>query len=207
MAKLLQITPLLLTPWLAAAAESLNATTGTGTVLGIEGSRFTLNAKPVFLLGCSYYGGLGAPQEFIRQDLADLRRRGFNWLRIWATWASGEVDVSAVDARGAAREPYLDRLKWFVAECDREGIVVDVTLCRGKPRLPDFGAHERAVETLVTALKTHRNWYLDLANEHDVHDARYVPATEIKALRQQVRKLDPQRPVTASFGGDLDQAL
>ena len=29
----------------------------------------------------------------------------------------------------------------------------------------------------------HRNWYLDLANEHDVRDERYVPVTEIKKLR------------------------
>jgi hypothetical protein len=60
---------------------------------------------------------------------------------------------------------------------------------------------------LVIALKAHRNWYLDLANEHDVHDGRYVPTTEIRALREQVRKLDPQRLVTASFGGDVDQAV
>lgn len=206
MAKLLPIAVLLLMPWLAAAAESLNATNGTGTVLGIDQSRFTLNGKPVFLLGFSYFGGLGASEEFIRQDLVDFRRRGFNWLRVWATWASGEADLSAVDARGAPREPYLTRLKWLVAECDREGMVVDVTLSRGKPRLPDFAAHQRAVETLVLALKTHRNWYLDLANEHDVRDARYVPETEIKTLRQEVRNLAPERLVTASFGGDVDPA-
>lgn len=198
MTKLLP-TALLLLAW--------NAMGATDTVLGIDQRRFTLNGKPVFLLGFSYYGGLGAPQEFIRQDLANLRRSGFNWLRVWATWASDDLDVSAVDARGAAREPYLSRLKWLVAECDREGMVVDVTLSRGKPRLPDFAAHQRAVETLVLALKAHRNWYLDLANEHDVHDARYVPTTEIKALRQDVRKLDPQRLLTASSGGDVDQAL
>ena len=121
MAKLLPITALLLMPGLASTAESSNATNGTGTVLGIDQGRFTLNGKPVFLLGFSYYGGLGAPPEFIRLDLADFRRRGFNWLRVWATWASGDVDVSAVDAQGGARELYLGRLKWLIAECDRRG--------------------------------------------------------------------------------------
>ena len=73
--------------------------------------------------------------------------------------------------------------------------------------MPDFEAHRRAVETLVGALKGHRNWYLDLANERDVRDARHVPAGEIKALREQVRRFDPERLVTASFGGhDLDEA-
>jgi hypothetical protein len=62
------------------------------------------------------------------------------------------------------------------------------------------------VETLVAALKPQRNWYMDLANEHDVRDARFVPVAELKALRETVRRLDSARLVTASFGGhDLDE--
>ena len=73
--------------------------------------------------------------------------------------------------------------------------------------IPDFEAHRRAVETVVGALKEHRNWYLDLANERDVRDARHVPAEELKSLRELVRRLDPDRLVTASFGGhDLGEA-
>jgi len=54
---------------------------------------------------------------------------------------------------------------------------------------------------LVGALKDHCNCYPDLANEQDVRDARHVPAAALKALREQVRWLDPQRLVTASFRG------
>jgi hypothetical protein len=62
------------------------------------------------------------------------------------------------------------------------------------------------VATLAEALKARRNWYLDLANERDVRDGRYVPIAELKTLREQVRRLDPQRLVTASFGGhDLSE--
>ena len=172
-----------------------------GTVLGIQDTRFTVNGRPVFLLGFSYYGALGASEDFMRKDLDDLQRRGFNWLRVWATWTSGESDISAVDAKGQAREPFLGRLKWLVRECDRRGLIVDITLNRGKPRLPDFAAHQQAIVTLVTALKPYRNWYLDLGNERDVRDDRYVPASELKTLRARVRRLDPQRLVTASFGG------
>ncbi|MEN6428787.1 MAG: glycoside hydrolase family 140 protein [Phycisphaerales bacterium] len=172
------------------------------TTLGVEGTRFTLNGKPAFLLGISYYGGLGASQDSILRDLDDAQHYGFNWLRVWATWGLGDRDVSAVDPQGLAREPFLDRLRWLVGECDRRGLVVDVTLTRNAAgRLPDFAAHQRAVATLVEALKTHRNWYLDLANERDVRDDRYVSISEIKTLRDQVRRLDPQRLVTASFGG------
>jgi hypothetical protein len=175
------------------------------TSLGTDGTRFTLNGKPAFLLGISYYGALGAPEEFIRRDLDDLQRLGFNWLRVWATWGAFDHDVSAVDATGRAREPFLAKLKWLLSECDRRGLVLDVTLTRGKAaiagHLPDFESHQRAVETLVNALKEHRNWYLDLANERDVRDDRYVSVTDIKTLRDLVRRLDPTRLVTASFGG------
>jgi hypothetical protein len=184
---------------------------GDRTVLGIQGTRFTLDGKPTFLLGISYYGGLGASDEAVRRDLDDLRRHGFNWLRVWATWSAFDRDVSAVGPDGGPREPFLGRLKWLLAECDRRGLVVDVTLTRGEGKpggaVPDFRAHRKAVETVVDALKAHRNWYLDLANERDVRDARHVPTEELKALRELARELDPELPVTASFGGrDLDES-
>jgi hypothetical protein len=80
-------------------------------------------------------------------------------------------------------------------------LVVDVTLARSAPRIATIEAHQRAVEIIVLALKPHRNWYLDLANERDVRDARYVSPAELKKLRELVRRLDPSRLVTASFGG------
>jgi hypothetical protein len=171
-----------------------------GTILAIKGTQFTLDGQPAFLLGFSYYGGLGAPEEFVRQDLADFHARGFNWLRVWATWAAFGEDVSAVTAEGKSREPYLGRLKSLLAQCDKLGMAVDITLSRGR-QLPDTKAHRAAVETLVAELKPWRNWYLDLGNEHDVNDARYVTVDELKDLRAKVRALDPERCVTASFGG------
>jgi hypothetical protein len=143
---------------------------------------------------------LGAPEDFIRQDLAEFRGHGFNWLRVWATWGGYNTNVSAVTAAGRRREPHLARLKWLVAECDRMGLIVDVTLTRGK-ELPGLKGHRAAVETLVTALKPFRNWYLDLGNERDVSDARHVSLGELKQLREQVRALDPERLVTGSLGG------
>ncbi len=126
--------------------------------------------------------------------------------RVWATWAAFDHDVSAVDANGQRREPFLSKLQWLVAECDRRGLVVDVTLTRNAERLADLESHQRAVEVIVQALKPHSNWYLDLANERDVRDDRYVSAAELKRLRELVCRLDPERLVTASFGGhDLSE--
>lgn len=174
------------------------------TQLGIQGSQFTLNGRPTFLVGLSYYGALGAPAEFIRRDLEDMQGCGVNWIRVWATWTAFDNDVSAVDEEGRPREPFPTKLKDLVAECDRRGLVVDVTLSRGI-QLQTLEAHRRAVETLVTALQPYRNWYLDLANERNIGDSRFVSFEELRQLRERVRQLDPGRLVTASQGGDLSR--
>jgi hypothetical protein len=190
------------------ALSAFLATQVMATELGLNGTRFTLNGAPTFLLGVSYYGALGAPEDFLRRDLDDLQRSGFNWLRVWATWEAFSNNVSAVHADGSPREPFLTKLKNLVAECDRRGLVVDVTFSRGNgedgmPKLPTQAAHRRAVQTVVTALKLYRNWYLDLANERNVRDQRFVSFPELKQLRDDVTHLDPGRLVTAS-NGDTD---
>jgi hypothetical protein len=178
------------------------------TELGIEGSRFTIDGKPAFLLGMSYYGGLGATEESLRKDLDDLRAVGCNWIRVWATWAAFGGDVSAVDIQtGGPREPFLGKLRALVAECDRRGMIVNVTLTRGNggtgpSKLQTLEAHRRAVETIIAALDDRRNWYLDLSNERNIKDARYTPSEDLKALRAHARKLAPRLLVTASHVGD-----
>ncbi len=179
--------------------------------LEVRGSEFTINGRPTFLLGLSYYGALGARDSFTNQDLDDAQRHGFNWIRIWATWAAFTNDVAAVDGEGHARAPFLGKLVGLVADCDRRGMVVDVTLSRGNgvtgpPRLGNLASHQRAVETLVTALKPYRNWYLDLGNERNIRDQRFVSFEELRQLRDAAKRLDPERLLTASHaGGELDR--
>jgi hypothetical protein len=186
-----------------------------GTTLGVDGTRFTINGRPTFLLGISYYAGLEAPDQFVDRDLARMREIGFNWIRVWAVWQSRGSNASAVDAEGNAREPYLSRLKTIVAKCDRAGIIVDVTLaCQtaaadtaGGDRqgyLATFEAHRRAVETILSALRQHDNWYLDLANERNVQDRRFVGFDRLSKLSEVVRQSVPRRLFTASQGDDID---
>ena len=56
------------------------------TVLRVEKGRFLLHGTTTFLLGISYYAGLGAPERILAADLAEMRRRNLNGLRVWATW-------------------------------------------------------------------------------------------------------------------------
>jgi len=178
------------------------------TQLAISGTQFTINGKPTFLFGISYYGALGAPREFITQDLDDIQKLSINWLRVWATWSGFDNDVSTVDGKGNPREPYLSNLKWLIAECDRRGIIVDVTLSRGngitgEPRLQTLDTHRLAVETIISALKPYRNWYLDLGNERNIKDKRFVSFDDLQQLRDAARRIEPALLITASQGGDI----
>ena len=180
------------------------------TALGVAGTKFTVNGKPTFLLGISYYGALAAKDEFIQRDLDDLQRFGFNWIRVWANWRGFGAEASAVDGEGHAIPAGLEKLRQLVAECDRRGLIVDVTFSRGNgvtgsPRLQTLEAHSRAVETVITALKPWRNWYLDLSNERNIRDMRFASFEDLKALRELVKPLYPQLLITASQGGDVSQ--
>jgi len=186
------------------------ATPRAATVLGTDGSRFTINGKPMFLYGISYYGALAAPEDFVRRDLDDMQRYGFNWIRVWANWRGFDADAAAVDGEGHAITSGLERLKSLVAECNRRGMIVDVTFSRGNgvsgsPRLQTLEAHHRAVETVMMALKPHRNWYLDLSNERNIGDKRFTGFEDLKQLRRLARQLDPVLLVTASQGGDISR--
>jgi hypothetical protein len=170
--------------------------------LEIQDTRFIVDGKPTFLLGASYYGALGAPNAFVERDLHELKENGFNWIRVWATWDAFGSNVSAVDAQGNAREPYLSRLKSLCEKADQLGMIVDVTLTRGRS-LPSQEAHLSAVAVLAQELRQFRNIYLDVGNERNIRDARYVSFEEASALRNRIKELDPNRLVTASYGSDI----
>jgi len=98
-----------------------------GIELATEAGDFTIDGKPAFLFGISYYGALGASRDFILKDLDDMQRLGFNWIRVWAMWSAFDNDISAVDADGRIRRVFFDNLEWLIAECNRRGMIVDET--------------------------------------------------------------------------------
>lgn len=171
-----------------------------GPSLGIEGATFTLDGVPTFMLGCSYYGGLGISDESgLVADLDDLRRHGFNWIRVWATWKPYDEDTSAVTPSGKPREPYMGRLKRLCALAGERGIVLDATVSRGEPPFPGtLEEHRAVIRCLAEQLKPYRNVYFDVANERDVRDRRYVSREEVSALVAEVKGIDPARLCTAS---------
>lgn len=181
----------------------LLATAAVGTELGVRAERFTVDGKPAFLLGISYYGALGAPWRFIEQDLDDMQEHGFNWIRVWANWSG----VGALDRDGNPRQPYLTKLRRLVEECDRRGMIVDVTLTtgpwKGKPPERRRAAHMRAVETVTRTLKPLRSWYLDLSNERNTRGAGFVSPEDLRTMRRRAKQICPNLLVTASHWEEI----
>lgn len=184
------------------------STFASATTLEIQGSRFLVNQEATFLLGTSYYGGIGASGDFVDSDLRELKAHGFNWIRVWATWSAFGNNVSAVDAEGKAREPHLSQLRHLCEKAGQLGMIVDVTLSRGNGivgsgLLPSQEAHLNAVTILTGELRQFRNIYFDLANERNIRDRRHVTFEELRVLRNRIRELDAKRLVTASHAGDI----
>ncbi|MFC1713941.1 hypothetical protein ACFL6S_09740 [Candidatus Poribacteria bacterium] len=178
--------------------------------LEIQDTQFLVDGEPTFLLGASYYGALGASEDFVDRDLQELKKLGFNWIRVWATWSAFENNISAVDSDGNAREPYLSRLKKLCGKANELGIIVDVTLSRGgrivkSGLIPSQKVHLNAVATLTQELKQFRNIYIDLGNERNLKDGRHVPFNELSIMRDRIKELDPERLVTASQAGDISE--
>ena len=178
--------------------------------LEVQDTRFLIDGEPTFLLGASYYGALGASDDFVDRDLRELKKHRFNWIRVWATWSAFGNNVSAVDSHGNAREPYLSHLKNLCKKANELGIIVDVTFSRGNGAvgsglLPSQEAHFNAVTVITQELKQFRNVYIDIANERNVGDQRHVTFDELRILRNRIKELDPERLVTASQGGDISE--
>ena len=117
---MMMVSSLLCLLW-ATTGAALAQQEGGAAVLGRQGDRFTINGKETFLLGISYYAGLGAPEAILRTDLERMRNHGFNWIRVWATWAAFGNDVSAVDGDGNPRPAGMKALRRLLLETERRG--------------------------------------------------------------------------------------
>jgi hypothetical protein len=139
-----------------------------------------------------------------------MQKHGFNWMRVWATWAAFENDVSAVDREGNPRSEFMERLRQLVSACNQRQMIVDVTLSRGNgvtgpARLRKLDHHRQAVESVVRALAPFRNWYLDLSNERNIQDERFTSVVDLRTLRGAARRIRKDLLVTASHAGDVSQ--
>jgi len=85
---------------------------------------FTIDGKPTFLEGVSYFGIGSVLSEFIEADLKDIQRDGFNWVRCWVFWAG---NWSVLTPNGQLL-PGFTNLMHIIQTADKLGMIVDQLL-------------------------------------------------------------------------------
>lgn len=179
--------------------------------IGVSGTRFLLDGKPFPYSGISFFNAIYNP-TFNRSSeergkwLQKFKRYGVNALRVWGQWDNrrGFVDAAVEHTLyfpdGRLRKEHVDTLKAILADCDREGMVVELTLFSHESLQNNIrlGAteSERAITALAKELLPYRNVTLQVWNEHSERVLDHV---------RTIRAADPKRLVTNSpgFAGDV----
>jgi len=165
---------------LAAQTKPAPAPRAQPPVLGVEGTRFTVDGTPRFLLVVSYFDALRASDDTLEADFAWLRRHGIDGVRIFPNWwrcaavrqcgghAGDDTLMAAPD--GALRPAVLARLKAVLAAAGRHGLIVDLSFARetvrdAQERELSASAYADGLVAAVRALGPARHVMIDLQNE------------------------------------------
>ena len=149
-------------------------------VLGVDGTRFTVDGTPRFLIVVSYFDALRASDATLDADFAWLHRHGIDGVRIFPNWwrcaairqcgghAGDDTLMSAPD--GGLRPAVVARLKAVLAAAGRHGLVVDLSFARetvrdAQERELSASAYADALVAAVRGLGPARHVMIDLQNE------------------------------------------
>ncbi|MDQ3701939.1 MAG: hypothetical protein M3442_13610 [Chloroflexota bacterium] len=182
----------------------MTGTTAT-RIIGIDGTRLTLDGRPFPFTGLSFFNAIynpafnRSPAERLRW-LRVFRDNGVNALRVWCQWDFTPprvfIDVapehSLYTDQGEIRDEHLRSLMALITAADSLGMVIEVTLFshEKRPNLPP-DVLERGARNVAARLIPYRNVLLQIWNED---------STEWARLFRAVKEADPARLVTSSPG-------
>lgn len=191
------------------------AGTAATKVLGIDGTRLTLDGRPFPLTGLSFFNAIYNP-TFNRGDaerarwLHVFKANGVNTLRIWCQWdfTPPRVFIDVAPRRttytetGELVDSHVRTLEAIVTAADRLDMVIELTLFshEKQPNLPEE-VQARGARLLAERLVPYRNLILQIWNEDSM---------AWRPLFEAVKAADPARLVTSSPGisnvlGDEEQ--
>jgi hypothetical protein len=174
-------------------------------VLGVDGTRLTLDGRPFPLTGVSFFNALYNPTfnrspEERERWLRTFRDWGVNALRAWCQWdfapprnfIDTAPDHSLYTDAGDLRAAHVQTLLDLCAAADALGMVLEVTLFshEKRPQLPE-DVLERGARAVAERLVPYRNAIVQLWNED---------STAWERLHRAVKAVDPARLVTSSPG-------
>jgi Cellulase (glycosyl hydrolase family 5) len=171
---------------------------------------FVVRGHPSFLLGISYFDALSAPPEILEADLAFLRVRRFNTIRIWASWYDHFQPraTSIIRKNGTLNPDGVERLKGVLNATKAKNILVILVFSRDALPGVTFNNYRLGIRRVASVLKPYRFVMFDVQNETNhcgVTDAEctgHLTLTQVAAIRKAVKEIDPQRLVTASRNQD-----
>lgn len=179
--------------------------TKTANVIGIAGTRLTLNGEPFPFTGLSFFNALYNP-NFNRDPGERLRwlrlfkENGVNALRVWCQWNFAPprvfIDVTPETTMytecGEIRSDHFATLAALILAADSLDMVIELTLFshEKEPNLP-VDVQERAAGGIARLLIPYRNVIVQIWNEKATEDLRYYAA---------VKAADSARLVTSSPG-------
>ena len=188
------------------------ATSSRAQTLGIEGMRFTVDARPKYLLFVSYFDGLrrAAANDGtgdVDTDFAYLKRAGFDGVRLMVNWqypcGGGPADdQKLLTGSGAINEPLWPVFIRVLERAAAHGLVVDVTFTRDTFDTPiPVDGYRKGVASVARRLRDaggHRHALFDVQNEYPIHG---LTLDDVRGILKAVRAEDSARIVTASGGG------
>jgi hypothetical protein len=185
-------------------------TARTTKVLGIDGTRLTLDGQPFHLQGLSFFNAVfntafnRSPSDRLHW-LGVFQANGINCLRVWCQWdfvapnilVDVDPESSMYTVLGEIRDEPFATLQAIVEAMDSLGMVVEVCMFaqEKRPYLLSVASTVRATEELTARLRPYGNVIQQVWNEYDAEVLRYIAA---------IKAVDPDRIATSSPGATVD---
>jgi len=177
---------------LALAIVLLAAGSARAQKLGIQGDRFTIDGAPKFLTFVTYFGGMGAPN--VIADLHLMKTLGFDGFRIWPLLDTGP---QILNGDGSVRPAEMAHFLSILDQAKQERLIVDVTFTHEHIGLTPANTRVGLVN-VAAAMRGYENVLIDIQNERNVQDRRFLSEPDIASIYQAIKAVDPARIVGCS---------
>jgi hypothetical protein len=184
-------------------------------VLGIEGTRFTIDGAAKFLVLISYFDGLhraASGPAALDHDF-DFLRQHVDGIRVLVNWcghpclAGGQTGAAdpLFDREGRIREETWVRFKTLLDRARAHRLIVDVTFTRETLRadaVPPLAAYGDGIKAVIARLEreapgSYRHVFFDIQNEFTIRDG--FTDDQVDAIVAKAREARPSAIVTGSI--------
>lgn len=159
-----------------------------------------------YTFAASYYDAASVDAAVLKPDLGRMARQRICNARVWVDWFQPDESASVFRDDGSVREERMAGLREVVRIAGELRMTVDLTMHSEAYR--DVAAHTRAAVRLAEAFRLNPTVaFFDLSNEWTPHESDRWSAVEMGSIARAVRAVDPQRLITVSVDGDLDETI